>query len=73
MRSPIALLVLLLALLVPAGSAFADDSSENVDLIKTFPHPVKEQYGSEIPYGTDIDFAQIKGKRFAFAGPSSTA
>lgn len=68
MRSPLAILLLVLLAFVPAGAAVADDSSENVSLVKNIPHPVKQQYGAKVPYGTDIDFAQIKGRRYALAG-----
>lgn len=46
----------------------AADGSPNVELVDTIPHPIKERYDQTVPYGTDIDFAEVKGHRYALAG-----
>ena len=64
------ILLALVALLVlpAAASAQEDKHSDNMSLVKNIPYDAKEQYGQDIPYGTDIEFVKRKDRRFAFAG-----
>lgn len=58
-------IVLILAVLAPATAA-ADTKSPNMELVANFPYEARP---GDVPnYGTDVEFATIKGKRYAFAG-----
>ncbi len=66
MRTSRSLLTLLaLALALPAAAS-ADDASENMSLVKNIPYPAK--YDDHANYGTDVEFARIKGRQYAVAG-----
>jgi hypothetical protein len=60
----------LAALLVLPAGAFAQEArkSDNMSLVKNLPFEVREDLGQSKPYGTDVEFAKIKNKRYAFAG-----
>ncbi|HEV3001628.1 MAG TPA: hypothetical protein VGW75_12885 [Solirubrobacteraceae bacterium] len=62
-------LLALAALLALPGAALAQDRhSANMSLVKNLRFDVREDLGQSIPYGTDVEFAKIKHKRYAFAG-----
>jgi len=42
------------------------EGSDNLSLVKNIPYPARN--GTVANYGTDIEFAKIRGKRYAFAG-----
>jgi len=61
--------LVLLAALLPASAAPAAEvgaHSENMSYVKNIPYPARN--GGTPNYGTDIEFAEIGGVRYAFAG-----
>jgi len=62
---PLALAALLA---LPAAAPAQDRHSDNMSLVKNLRYDVREDLGQSIPYGTDVEFAKIKNKRYAFAG-----
>jgi hypothetical protein len=55
-------------ILLPAAPASADagDRSPNMRHVTTLAY--ERAYGQRLPYGTDIEFARISGRDYAFAG-----
>ena len=51
-----------------AGLAAENRHSDNMSFVKNLRYAMPEKYGQSVPYGTDVEFATIKGKRYAFAG-----
>src|SRR5918994_7782866 len=66
MRAVVGLATAVLVALAPAGALAADEHSRNMSLVKNMPY---EARNGDIPnFGTDIEFAQISGRRYALAG-----
>jgi hypothetical protein len=63
------LLALAATLALPAAAPAQEAKrSDNMSLVKNLRYDVREDLGQSIPYGTDVEFAKIGGKRYAFAG-----
>jgi hypothetical protein len=60
--------VVLIALLTPAAAKAAEIGahSPNMSYVKNIPYP--ERNGGTPNYGTDIEFAEVAGREYAFAG-----
>ncbi len=39
-----------------------------MSFVKNLRYEMPEKYGQDVPYGTDLEFATIKNRRYAFAG-----
>jgi hypothetical protein len=66
MRVLAVLFVAVLVSAVPAGAFAADQHSPNLSLVKNLPY---EARNGDVPnFGTDIEFANIAGRRYALAG-----
>jgi hypothetical protein len=66
-RVTLTALAALLAL--PAAAPAAENRhSDSMSFVKNLRYEIPEKYGQKVPYGTDVEFAKIKGKRYAFAG-----
>jgi hypothetical protein len=62
---PLALAALLA---LPAAAAAQNRHSDSMSFVKNLRYEVREDYGQSLPYGTDVEFATIRGRRYAFAG-----
>jgi hypothetical protein len=64
------ILTALAALLaLPAAASAAENRhSDTMTFVKNVKYDVREDYGQTIPYGTDVEFANLRGRRYAFAG-----
>jgi len=63
----IAALALALVAALPGAAAAQDRSSPNLDLIQNIGYPSKVA-GKNPNYGTDVEFATVRNKRYAVAG-----
>ncbi|HEX2087806.1 MAG TPA: hypothetical protein VHF89_19125 [Solirubrobacteraceae bacterium] len=63
-------LTALAALLALPTAAAAQEArhSDNMSFVKNLRYEMPEEYGQDVPYGTDVEFATVKGKRYAYAG-----
>jgi hypothetical protein len=69
MRGPVLVAALAALLALPAAaSARENRHSDSMSFVKNLAYEMPERYGQSVPYGTDVEFATIKGKRYAFAG-----
>jgi hypothetical protein len=66
MRVLAVLIVAVLVAALPAGSVAADKSSPNMTLVKNLPYEARN--GTTPNFGTDIEFANIAGRKYALAG-----
>ena len=66
MRAVVVLVAAALVALVPASAFAADEHSRNMSLVKTIGY--KARNGDVPNFGTDIQFADINGRRYALAG-----
>ncbi len=55
-------------LALPAAAVAQNRHSDSMTFVKNLPYEVREDLGQSVPYGTDVEFGTIKGKRYAFAG-----
>ena len=49
-----------------ASALAQSESSDNLSLVKNIPYQAR--YGAVANYGTDIEFATVGGRKYAFAG-----
>ncbi|MDQ3741018.1 MAG: hypothetical protein M3389_08755 [Actinomycetota bacterium] len=63
-------LIALAALLAlpAAASARENRHSDSMSFVKNLRYEMPEKYGQEVPYGTDVEFATIDRRNYAFAG-----
>jgi hypothetical protein len=64
------ILTALAALLALPSAAVARENrhSDSMSFVKNLRYEMPAKYEQEVPYGTDVEFGAIKGKRYAFAG-----
>jgi hypothetical protein len=64
------ILIALAALLAVPAAAVARENrhSDSMSFVKNLPFEMPEKYGQDVPYGTDVEFATMGKKRYAFAG-----
>ncbi|HEV2814701.1 MAG TPA: hypothetical protein VGW10_15705 [Solirubrobacteraceae bacterium] len=56
-------------LALPAAAPAAENRhSDSMSFVKNLPYAMPDKYKQKVPYGTDVEFATMKGKRYAFAG-----
>src|SRR5918999_1797470 len=63
-------LIAFAALLALPGAAAAQEArhSDNMSFVKNLPYAMPAKYDQSVPYGTDVEFATVKNRRYAFAG-----
>ena len=65
----VVLVVLAALLALPASASAENRHSDSMSFVKNVPYTIKkDKYGQELPYGTDVEFATIRGREYAVAG-----
>ena len=55
-------------LALPAAGSAQNRHSDSMSFVKNLPYEVREDYGMSTSYGTDVEFAKIRNRQYAFAG-----